>query len=150
MNDLDDIFQPDAPGARDRFGVPSLVLAPAVLRMVMRGRDIETELDALVTAVGILQGTKGFMHDFVYEMAADMAQAVEAAGTKGVAEAVKAHLDPDETVLALEIALVAVFSSPEGRDDDIGVLSAIAERIGVSEPDFARAYENARAVLKRG
>ena len=147
MNDLDDIFQPDAPGARDRFGVPSLVLGPAVLRMVMRGRDIEAELDALVTAVGILQGTRGFMHDFVYEMAADMAQAVEGAGTRGVAEAVRAHLDPGEKALAFQIALVAVFSAPGGSDDDIGVLSAIADRVGVSDEDFSEAYDSARAAV---
>jgi hypothetical protein len=59
MNDLDDIFQPDAPGARDPLGVPSLVLVPAVLRIVITGKDIETELDALVRAVAVLQGWTG-------------------------------------------------------------------------------------------
>lgn len=147
MNDLDDIFQPDAPGARDPLGVPSLVLAPAVLRMVITGKDIETELDALVTAVAVLQGTAGFMHSFIYEMAADLAQRVADGGTRGLAEAAKQGLDPDEKTLAFQIALAAVFSSPRGEDGDIGVLSAIAERIGLSEEDFAAAYDSARRAV---
>ncbi|MCB1357191.1 MAG: hypothetical protein KDK53_12065 [Maritimibacter sp.] len=147
MNDLDDIFQPDAPGARDPLGVPALVLAPAVLRMVITGKEIETELDALVTAVGALQGTAGFMHGFIYEMASDLAQRVADGGTRGLAEAAKAGLDEDEKALALQIALAAVFSSPLGEDGDIGVLSAIAERMGVREKDFGAAYDSARRAV---
>jgi hypothetical protein len=61
MGDLDEIFQPDATHGRDRLGVPALVLAPAVLRILIAGKDIDTELDALVTAVASLQGPDGFM-----------------------------------------------------------------------------------------
>lgn len=147
MSDLDDIFQPDAPGAHDPLGVPALMLAPAVLRIVITGKDIDTELDALLEAVAILQGSGGFMRTFVYEIAAGLAQRVEQTGTKGLAEAAKTGLDPDEAAMALQIALVAVFSSPLGEEGDIGVLSAIAERIGVSEDDFARAYESARRAV---
>ena len=147
MADLDDILEPDAIHGRDRFGVPALVLAPAVLRIVISGKAIETELDALVKAVAILQGSDGFMRSFVYEMAADLAKAVEESGTRGLAEAAKTGLDPDEAAMALQIALVAVFSSPLGEDGDIGILSAIAERMGLPEEDFSAAYESARRAV---
>ncbi len=40
--------------------------------------------------------------------------------------------------MAFQIGLVAVFSSPLGEDGDIGILSAIADRVGLSEVDFAQ------------
>ena len=147
MDDFDEILEPDILQARDRLGVPGLVLAPAVLRIVIAGKDIETEIDALVTAVEILQGPGGFMRGFVYEMAVELARSVETSGTVGLAEAVKTGLNPDEAAMAFQIGLVAVFSSPLGEDGDIGILSAIAERVGVSEADFARAFESARRAV---
>jgi len=147
MVDLDDIFQPDAPNAQDRFGAPALMLAPAVLRIVIAAKDIDIELDALLTAVAILQGPHGFMRNFVYEIAADLAQAVAGSGTKGLAEAAKTGLDADEKAMALQIALVAVFSSPLGEDGDIGILSAIAERVGLSETEFSDAFDSARRAV---
>ncbi len=147
MDDFDEILEPDTLLARDRLGVPGLVLAPAVLRIVIAGKDIETEIDALVTAVEILQGPGGFMRGFVYEMAVELARSVETSGTVGLAEAVKTGLNPDEAAMAFQIGLVAVFSSPLGEDGDIGILSAIAERVGVSEEDFAQAFETARRAV---
>ncbi|MCB1347548.1 MAG: hypothetical protein R3D59_01585 [Paracoccaceae bacterium] len=147
MVDLDDSPVPETPHERGGFSVPSLVLAPAVLRIVISGKDIDTELDALVKAVAILQGSDGFMRTFVYEMAATLAQEVAETGTKGLAEAAKAGLSPDEAAMALQIALVAVFSSPLGEDGDIGILSAIAERIGVPEAEFSEIYDSTRRVV---
>lgn len=147
MGNLDEILEREVIQGRERFGVPALVLAPAVLRIVLSGKEIDSELDALVTAVAILQGPGGFMRNFVYEMAADLAKAVAASGTRELAEAAKAGLDPDEVAMAFQIALVAVFSSPLGDEVDIGVLSAIAERVGFSEAEFARAYESARRAV---
>lgn len=147
MVDLDEIFQPSAAGERDRPGVPALVLAPAVLRILIAGKEIDAEVDALVAAVARLQGPGGFMRSFVYELAAELARVAEEVGTKGLAEAAKTGLDPDEKAMALQIALVAVFSSPQGGDADIGVLSAIAERMGVSEEAFSHAYDSARRAV---
>ena len=144
MVDLNDVFQPNAAHERDRLSVPALLLAPAVLRIVITGKDIETELDALVTAVAILQGSDGFMRRFIYEMAESLAQEVEEAGIRGLAAAVETRLDPEEAAMAFQIALVAVHSSPLGDDGDIGVLSAIAERTGMSEDQFAAAFDSAR------
>ncbi len=150
MVDLDEILDPHAAHRGDPLGVPTLVLAPAVLRILIAGRDIDSEVDALAAAVAILQGPGGFMRSFVYEMAVALARVAEEVGTKGLAEAAKTGLDPDEAAMAFQIALVAVFSSPEGEDADIGVLSAIAERMGLSEEDFSAAFDSARrAVAER-
>ena len=100
-----------------------------------------------MTAVAILQGSDGFMRNFVYEMAADLAKAVEESGTRELAEAAKTGLDPDEAAMAFQIALVAVFSSPQGDEVDIGVLSAIAERVGLSEAAFSEAYGSAQRAV---
>ncbi len=147
MGNLDEILERDVIQGRERFGVPALVLAPAVLRIVISGKEIDSELDALVTAVAILQGSDGFMRNFVYEMAADLAKAVAASGTRELAEAAKTGLDPDEAAMAFQIALVAVFSSPLCDDVDIGVLSAIADRVGFSEAAFSEAYDSAQRAV---
>jgi len=147
MVDMDEIFEPGGADGADPFGVPALLLAPAVLRIVISGKDIDTELDALVTAVAILQGPDGFMRSFIHEVVVTQAQKIEQSGIKGLAEAAKRGLGPDEAAMAFQIALVAVFSSPLGKEDDIGVLSAIAERIGFSEDDFAEVYERARRAV---
>lgn len=147
LEDFDEILQPDTRQVHDRFGVPALMLAPAVLRIVIAGKDIDTELDALVTAVSILQGSDGFMRNLVFEMAAELAKAVEESGIVGLAEAAKAGLDPDETAMAVQIGVVAVFSSPLGEDGDIGILAAISERLGLSEAEFTQAYESAQRAV---
>ncbi len=144
MVDLDDIFQPSAAGPDDPLGVPALLLAPAVLRIVISGKDIDTELDALVSAVETLQGSGGFMRTFVYELAVGLARQVEGAGIKGLAAAAKTGLNRDEKAMAFQIALVAVFSSPLSEDGDVGILSAIADRIGLSEEAFSEAFDGAR------
>jgi len=150
MDDLDEILPPDAPQLRDAGGVPALMLAPAVLRIVIAGKDIDTEVDALVTAVAIRQSPDGFMRNLVYDMAVELAQTVETSGTVGLAEAAKTGLDPDEAAMAVQIGLAAVFASPLGEDGDIGILAAIAERLGLSEADFSRAFDSARrAVAQR-
>jgi len=150
MNDMEEILEPDRRRIQDRFGVPALLLAPAVLRIVIAGRDLDTELDSLVTAVSLLQGSDGFMRSFVFEMAVDLAQTVEETGIVGLADAAKMGLDPDERAMALQIGVVAVFSSPQGGDGDIGVLAAIAEQLGLSEDEFTEAFESAqRAVAQR-
>ena len=38
MGNLDEILEPDVIHGRERFGVPALVLAPAVLRIVIVGQ----------------------------------------------------------------------------------------------------------------
>lgn len=149
MDDLNQTCQPDASLAHDRIGVPALLLAPSVLRIVIAGKDIETELDALVTAVTIVQSPDGFMRHLVFEMAVELARIVEVSGIGGLADVAKQGLNSTEMAMALQIGVVAVFSSPRGEDGHIGILAGIAERLGLSEADFTQAFESAQRAVAR-
>lgn len=127
----------------------ALVLAPAVLRIVIAGKDIEAEIDGLTRAVALLQNEDDAMRDLVYGMASELALTVEDKGMRGLVAEAKAALDPDTLAEAVRLGLAAIFVMGEGDDGDVGILAGIAERLGLSEEAFSDLYDSAKRAVAR-
>ena len=125
----------------------AMFLAPAVLRIVIAGKDIGAELDGLTRAVAILQDDGDAMRDLVYGMASELALTVEDKGMRGLVAEAKAALDPDTLAEAVRLGLAAIFVTDAGDDGDVGILSGIAESLGLSEEAFSTLYDSAKQAV---
>lgn len=124
---------------------PVLELAPAVLRISMVGKDADVELDALAAAVAKMNYPASFTNEQVFAAATELLRMIRISGVEGLAETMRAELDPAAQIEAMQLALTAVFCSPLRDSGDIGVLAGLASRIDMSRSTFEGLFETAKA-----
>ena len=143
MGLLDRILTPraSAPAAPDAL---ALTFAPAIMRMALGGKDATTELEALATAVATLHYPEGFTDQRVFAIASEVGRMLKVRGIAGVTEALAGGLAPEPRADAIRLAILAVLLSPLGDEDDLGLLSGLAERLGMPDAEFDALYESVK------
>ncbi|MCB1347473.1 MAG: hypothetical protein KDK11_02110 [Maritimibacter sp.] len=121
--------------------VQVLTFGPAVARMSIAARDVTGELDALAMAVATLGYPQGFSRERVLATAAEIARQIRIDGIAGFTDRMKTELSAAEKGDAMRLALVAVLRAPQCDIGDIGILSGMAEYIGMSRSEFRALHE---------
>ena len=140
-----DRFQAPRPDLQAAQTFQVLVFGPAVARMSIAGKGQEAELRALAGAVELLGFPQGFSADRVFATASEMTRLIRIDGIAGFTDRLKSELNDREKGDAMRLALVAVIRAPQGDAGDIGILSGIAEHIGMSRSEFRALHEACKA-----